>query len=224
MFCMECGTELPENAKFCFNCGAKVERTAVSEPAGRGSTVYKPAAPAPKPKAAAHIEAEHEEQNDSAALAKLFASLDPVVCHSEYYYLSNGNPMLCGYSMAINGKWVLKHISHFPDDEYLLIDENGESTIKLDVRPKLRKSEYKNLIGFNNLGVWFFVRSQFNERFLNEKFICVDVVKNRTYEYLIEHKHGAISDIYIYGDELYYINDTADFKQYLHRLLPSGNT
>lgn len=25
MFCMECGTKLPEHAKFCFHCGAKVE-------------------------------------------------------------------------------------------------------------------------------------------------------------------------------------------------------
>lgn len=24
MFCMECGTELPDNAKFCFNCGEKI--------------------------------------------------------------------------------------------------------------------------------------------------------------------------------------------------------
>ena len=23
MFCMECGTRLPDNAKFCFNCGTK---------------------------------------------------------------------------------------------------------------------------------------------------------------------------------------------------------
>ena len=24
MFCMNCGTKLPDYAKFCFNCGAKV--------------------------------------------------------------------------------------------------------------------------------------------------------------------------------------------------------
>lgn len=218
MFCMECGAELPQNAKFCYNCGAKVSLSAapasVSRAAGSPGAPSVPGASAPAA----------EKEAEGASLAQLFSSFDPVVCHSEYYYLNNGNPMLSGLSMAVNGRWILKHISHFPDDEYLLIDENGENTTRLDVRPKLRKSEYKNLMGFNSLGVWFFVRSQFNERFLNERFICVDVVRNRIYEYPIEHKHGAISDVYIYGDEVYYVNDTADFKQYLHRVLPSGGT
>ena len=33
MFCMECGTKLPDNAKFCMNCGTKVGQ--VSAPAAQ---------------------------------------------------------------------------------------------------------------------------------------------------------------------------------------------
>jgi hypothetical protein len=132
--------------------------------------------------------------------------------------------MLNGYSMAVNGKWVLKHVSHFPDDEFTLMDDEGGNVQQLDVRPKLRKAEYKNLMGFNTHGVWFLVRSQVNEVFINVKFICVDVVRGRTYEYPIEHQNGTISDVYIYGNELCYINDTSDFKQYLHRMTLESST
>lgn len=38
MFCMKCGTKLPDHAKFCFNCGAKV-------PEGLGEEEAAPAAP-----------------------------------------------------------------------------------------------------------------------------------------------------------------------------------
>ena len=27
MFCIKCGTQLPDNAAFCFECGSKVEET-----------------------------------------------------------------------------------------------------------------------------------------------------------------------------------------------------
>ena len=33
MFCMECGTKLPDGAKFCMNCGTKVGQTAKAAPA-----------------------------------------------------------------------------------------------------------------------------------------------------------------------------------------------
>ncbi|MBQ9458698.1 MAG: zinc ribbon domain-containing protein [Oscillospiraceae bacterium] len=227
LYCMQCGEKLPERSKFCYQCGAKVVNAETAEKT--------PPAPAPAkepdipddllrtlhPKASAAPQ-ETKEANESASLAQIFASLDPVVCHNEYYYFSNGSPMLNGYSMAVNKKWVLKHVSHFPNDEFLLVSENGDNEIPLDVRPKLRKSEYKNLMGFNTHGVWFFVRSQYNDRFTNVKFICVDVVHGRTYEYPIAHQNGTISDVYVYGDELCYINDTSDFKQYLHRMTPES--
>ena len=40
MFCMECGTKLPEGAKFCFNCGTKTGEAASAAPAevNRGCT------------------------------------------------------------------------------------------------------------------------------------------------------------------------------------------
>lgn len=221
MFCMQCGAQLPDQAKFCFQCGAKV---------GEGSDAEKPASrPSfedylPPPPTNSAMPKRPEKNSEGSVVARLFASLDPVVCHSEYYFMSNGNPMLSGYSMAVNKNYVLQHISHFPDDEFLLSDDDGEDLIELDVRPKLRKAEYKNLMGFNTHGVWFLVCSQINERFLNERFICVDVVKGRTYEYPIEHQNGKISDVYVYADELYYINDTGDGKQFLHRLTPESST
>ena len=35
MRCTKCGCELPENSKFCFACGAKLEENCVEERAGR---------------------------------------------------------------------------------------------------------------------------------------------------------------------------------------------
>jgi hypothetical protein len=220
---MQCGAKLPDEAKFCFMCGARIENAAANE--AQASAVKEPEIPEELLRSLRGDAASAAKEKDGASsLSQIFASLDPVVCHSEYYYFDNGGPMLNGYSMAVNKKWVLKHVSSFPNDEFILMDEDGGSEITLDVRPKLRKAEYKNLMGFNTHGVWFLVRSQINEKFINVKFICVDVVHGRTFEYPIEHQNGTISDVYIYGDELCYINETADFKQYLHRMTPDSST
>lgn len=56
MFCMNCGTKLPDNAKFCFNCGAKVP-----EMPGNAPTAPETAAPAPAPAAAAQPAPEKQE-------------------------------------------------------------------------------------------------------------------------------------------------------------------
>ena len=220
MFCMHCGAKLPDHAKFCFQCGEKTEEssdrgekkrdvTRASEERASSFSVVPPPAAAKEP-----------EKAESSALAKIFAGLDRAVCRSEYYHLSGGNPMLGGYSMAVNGNWVLRHVSHFPDDEFILMDADSHTELKLDVRPKLRKAEYKNLLGFNACGVWFLIRSQENDKFFNVKFLCVDVIKNRIYEYPIEHQSGTISDIYIYDNEILYINNSLDDKQFLHYLTP----
>lgn len=222
MFCMQCGAQLPDDAKFCFQCGAKIGQESAGADKSDAPVSFDDFLPTPPTGAA--MPKRPEKNTEASALAKLFASLDPAVCHSEYYFMNSGNPMLGGYGMAVNKNWVLQHISHFPNDEFILTDDNGENEIELDVRPKLRKAEYKNLMGFNTHGVWFLVCSQINERFYNERFICVDVVKGRTYEYPIDHQNGKISDVYIYGDEILYINDIGDFKQFLHRMTPELST
>ena len=123
MFCMECGEKLPDHANFCFKCGAKVNDAApydsapVPEPqqtkppkhrlfdmlqeyaTGRGTEENAaaggeaPPAPAPEkvPKSPA---ASASAEKAAYELEELFASLDPVACHSEYYFLKSGNPML----------------------------------------------------------------------------------------------------------------------------------
>ncbi len=214
MFCMHCGEKLPDHAKFCFKCGEKTEEGGAKAPRHdetRRDENRAAASAAPAAESA-------PEKAESSVLAKIFAGLDRAVCRSEYFHLAGGNPMLGGYSMAVNGNWVLRHVSHFPDDEFILMDADRQAEIRLDVRPKLRKAEYKNLLGFNTCGVWFLIRSQENDKFFNVKFLCVDVVKNRVYEYPIEHQSGVISDIYVYGNEILYINDTSDDKQFLHHL------
>ena len=41
MFCMNCGTQLPDGAKFCMNCGTKVgEVGAGAVPAGKKYPAY----------------------------------------------------------------------------------------------------------------------------------------------------------------------------------------
>lgn len=256
MFCMECGEKLPDHAKFCFKCGAKVdtaaegasqsggsaskkrsldlsslenlaaERRAAKKHAAKDETHEKPAPHAAHTAHAAHAApppaGRDAEDADAHELEERFASLDPVVCHSEYYYLRSGNPMLGGFSMAVNGKYILRHVTHFPNDDYILSDENGENERRLDIRIKLHKAEYKYLMGFNSSGVWFMVGSQINDRILNVKFLCVDVVGGRTIEYPIAHPHGTISDVYVYEDEVCYINNSADGIQYLHRLTPNN--
>ena len=34
MYCMHCGTQLKENAKFCSNCGARIESNGAAAPCG----------------------------------------------------------------------------------------------------------------------------------------------------------------------------------------------
>lgn len=227
MFCMHCGEKLPDHAKFCFHCGEKIDETTsdtAKEPddgkeSGAAQELRSGAFPSVESdlsSAAGRV----PEKAESSVLAKIFAGLDRAVCRSEYYHLSGGNPVLSGYSMAVNKNWVLRHVSHFPDDEFILMDADRQAEIQLDVRPKLRKTEFKNLLGFNSCGVWFLIRSQENDKFFNVKFICVDVVKNRVYEYPIEHTRGIISDVYVYGNEILYINDSTDDKEYLHHLAP----
>lgn len=58
MFCMKCGTKLPDHAKFCFNCGAKV-------PEGLGAEDTAPAAPEePVPETPAHTAPEEKPLPD----------------------------------------------------------------------------------------------------------------------------------------------------------------
>lgn len=220
MFCLHCGAKLPDHSKFCFQCGAKLDE--VTDKGAAQTTKQDAAAAAHAAQTDAFPAAEEHtpEKAECALLAKIFSTLDPAVCRSEYYHFSsgNGNPMLRGYSMAVNGNWVLRHVSHFPDDEFILMDADRKTELKLDVRPKLRKAEYKNLLGFNNCGVWFLIRSQENDKFFNVKFMCVDVVRNRVFEYPVEHQSGYISDVYVYGNEVLYINDASDDKEYLHHL------
>lgn len=227
MFCMQCGEKLPDHAKFCFKCGAKIDGSqpaAAPEPdISAGNTVAPSSPAAVKPGAAKTVSSDSAQLNDAFALEELFANLDPVVCHTEYYFLKGGNPMLGGFSMAVNRDKVLRHVSHFPDDDYIITDENGENERRLDIHIRLRKAEYKYLMGFNSNGVWFMVRSQINDRFLNVKFLCADVVGGRIIEYPIEHQHGTITDVYIFEDEICYINNTSEGLQYLHRLTPGSN-
>lgn len=51
MFCMECGTKLPDNAKFCMNCGTPVGQTAAAPatPVTPKAAEVKPAAPKSEP-------------------------------------------------------------------------------------------------------------------------------------------------------------------------------
>ena len=207
MFCLHCGAELPDYARFCFLCGEKVGKPT---PAASGA-----------PKSAANNappEPGTPERAESSVLAKIFSELDSAACRSEYYHLFNGNPMLCGYSMAVNGNWVLHHISQFPNDEFILTDADRQAEIRLDIQVKLRKTEYKNLMGFNSSGVWFLIRSHEGTKFFNVKFLCVDVVRNRYYEYPIENPGGTISDVYIFGDEILYIKETSDDEHFLHHV------
>ena len=207
MFCLHCGAELPDYARFCFLCGEKVGKPT---PAASG---------APKSAAnAALSEPGAPERVESAVLARIFSELDSAACRSEYYHLFNGNPMLCGYSMAVNGNWVLHHISQFPNDEFILTDADRQAEIRLDIQVKLRKTEYKNLMGFNCCGVWFLIRSHVGAKFFNVKFLCVDVVRNRYYEYPIENPGGTISDVYIFDNEILYIKETSDDEHFLHHV------
>lgn len=48
MKCPTCGTELPENTKFCTFCGTAMETVAPARPAPTRSVSAAPAAPAPK--------------------------------------------------------------------------------------------------------------------------------------------------------------------------------
>ena len=212
MFCLHCGAELPDYARFCFLCGEKTEKPTSAPASAPGSA----AASAPSASAA-------PEKAGSNVLAKIFSELDSAVCRSEYYHLFNGNPMLCGYSMAVNGNWVLHHVSHFPNDEFTLIDADRQAEIRLDIKVKLRKTEYKNLMGFNSCGVWFLIRSHEGAKFYNVKFLCVDVVKNRYYEYPIEHPGGTISDVYIYNSELLYVKETSEDEHFLHHMTRGGS-
>lgn len=45
MYCMHCGTQLKENAKFCSNCGARIESNGAAAPCGTIAAQDIPAAP-----------------------------------------------------------------------------------------------------------------------------------------------------------------------------------
>ncbi|MGM9517494.1 MAG: zinc-ribbon domain-containing protein [Acidaminococcus sp.] len=70
MFCMNCGTKLPDNAKFCFNCGAKVPEMPGSAPAAAEPAAPAPAAPdvaaqpAPEQREPVPVQPELPEQPD----------------------------------------------------------------------------------------------------------------------------------------------------------------
>lgn len=75
MFCMNCGTKLPDNAKFCYNCGAKIpenlgkEGTAVLE-SPEPTTPSVPQNTAPGEAAAAPEETPTAAENDLPAAAQ----------------------------------------------------------------------------------------------------------------------------------------------------------
>ena len=213
MFCMECGTKLPDHAKFCFHCGAKVE-TPDEPPTPEANNVeldlemifgkgWKDDAP-------------EEPRSDAPAenpLASIFASLDPVASHSEYYF--GTTPLLKRYEMAVNRNWVLKHDGLYADT-YTLMDENGENQTQLELKPKLRKDEYTSLMGFNPRGVWFLIETDESKK----KFLCVNPVSGETVEYPIERQKGDLTGAYIYDDEICYINDVTENKSIVYRQTP----
>ncbi len=239
MFCMQCGTKLPEDAKFCFSCGTKVElplteaqtspqddlwggiqTASQDDPWGEIQTSPKVDDPWSGFKTTSQVEQSEQPMSQDGELAEIFASLDSVTCHSEYYY-NIQNPMKNYYRMAANQGWVLKEEER--EHSYILMDENGENQRKIDVSLKLRKNEYACLMGFNTKGIWFIICVD-GDSYSNKKFLCVDVVNSKTVEYPIERQKGEISDVYIYDDEVYYINKVTENKQILYRQTSYGCT
>ena len=223
MFCMECGTKLPDHAKFCFHCGAKVE-TPDDAPTPEAYDVESVFGSGWQPETPAETRAApdapfltlDDDDDDAPAenpLASIFASLDPVASHSEYYF--GTTPLLERYEMAVNRNWVLKHDGLYADT-YTLMDETGENQTQLELTPKLRKDEYTSLMGFNPRGVWFLMETDESKK----KFLCVNPVSGETVEYPIERQKGDLTGAYIYDDEICYINDVTENKSIVYRQTP----
>ena len=65
MFCMNCGTKLPDNAKFCYNCGAKIPEGLGKEETAVPESPEPPASPVPQ--SAAPVEPATPEEAPAAA-------------------------------------------------------------------------------------------------------------------------------------------------------------
>ena len=61
MFCMNCGTKLPDNAKFCYNCGAKIPESLGPEGAAAPESPEQSAPSVPESTAPAEAAAAPEE-------------------------------------------------------------------------------------------------------------------------------------------------------------------
>lgn len=219
--------KIARKCKICFSCGTKVELPSSEMQTTRQvDDLWGGIQTTPQDdlwsgfQTVQQVEESEQPLSQDDKLAEIFDSLDPIPCHSEYYYKIK-NPLRNNYRMAVNRGWVLKEEER--GHRNILMDENGENQRDLDVSLKLRKNEYEELMGFNTKGIWFKIFTD-GDSYSNKKFLCVDVVNDKIAEYTIERQKGEISDVYIYDDEICYINDVTENKQILYRQTPYSCT
>lgn len=150
---------------------------------------------------------------ESEFLENLFAGLDPIVHHGEYYF---GERFEKPRYLAANKNWI---ITYFEEEGLRLLDENGETRIDLS-QMECKDTKGARLWGINNRGVWFVKYKYYHENEIPCKIICISPWNNNKLEVKMNSKNAHINehDIYIYDDQIYYISKK-ETKSYVINLL-----
>lgn len=226
MNCKKCGTKVMENANFCMNCGAKIEREIVCRECGMvlpaearfcmvcGREIH-------IQNLGLFDECEVEVMRESfvetsqSLLIGMLKTLDPVAFHTEY-----GRNRV--NQTAVNGRWI------FCNDVYregtYIMDENGENKVMLNMG-----KGYYNLLGMNNKGIWFVDASSASYAWDGEtewwnKIICFNPETNEKKVIRFNAFKEAVNtkSIYIYEDMIYYISEESKNREKLIKLDSSG--
>ncbi len=128
MICNKCGTVLPDNAEYCGECGAKVEK---------------------KKKAPAALEKARTEAKRYKLLSIILAAMCVVLgigwmvsSHDPYDNLDNYERDVVSMERAgieLTGTYVVGEDSELPQGRYNIYPPDNESYLSVDVVPSLRQ-------------------------------------------------------------------------------------
>lgn len=155
-----------------------------------------------------------ETVDDAEVRKNIFEGLDPVVYHGEYFY---GSGFEKPSYLAVNNEYVITRSW----EQKLCLSHESDMFNKIDISDIDIKDTV--LFGFNNYGVWFLKNKIYHEEEMLCKIICVNPWEKTKREWKMNGKNAYVNvnNIYIYGDQIFYISEKGT-KSYIIKLLSNS--